>query len=265
MKSSEERIQRRIEKERTEVLHQLERWLELPMVILGFVWLGLLVLEFAWGLNPFLRTASTVIWIIFILDFLLKFSLAPRKIKYVRRSWLTAVSLALPALRIFRVARAVRLLRLARTTRGLRLVRVLTSINRGMKALSTSMQRRGFGYAVALTAIIMLGGAAGMHAFEGTGLNTYGEALWWTAMVLTSIGSEYWPQTAEGRILCVLLSVYGVGIFGYVTATLASFFIEQDAENETTDVPGNQSIRQLRSEIVQLRTEIRALRQDENR
>lgn len=33
-------------------------------------------------------------------------------------------------------------------------------------------------------------------------------------MLLTTMGSEYWPQTAEGRILCLLLSVYAFAVFG---------------------------------------------------
>lgn len=35
------------------------------------------------------------------------------------------------------------------------------------------------------------------------GIDSYGTALWWTAMILTTMGSDYWPKTAEGRILCV--------------------------------------------------------------
>ena len=40
------------------------------------------------------------------------------------------------------------------------------------------------------------------------------------------------PHSAEGRLLGWLLSVYGLGIFGYLTATLASHFIEQDKASE---------------------------------
>ena len=38
------------------------------------------------------------------------------------------------------------------------------------------------------------------------GLRNYPEALWLTAMLLTSLGSEYWPCTGEGRALCFLLA-----------------------------------------------------------
>ena len=112
---------------------------------------------------------------------------------------------------------------------------VVTSLNRGMRALGASMGRRGFGYVVALSVVVTLAGAAGMYAFEGDvegGLQTYGEALWWTAMLLTSLGSEYWPRTAEGRALCFILSLYGFAVFGYVTAALGTFFVGRDAEDE---------------------------------
>jgi len=101
-----------------------------------------------------------------------------------------------------------------------------------------------------------------MFAFENEipgGLNSYGAALWWTAMLMTSLGSEYWPQTAEGRVLCFLLSLYGFAVFGYVTATLATFFIGRDAEDHEAEIAGAQSIKDLRAEIEALRGDIREL------
>ncbi len=252
-----------LREERREVLEQLEDWLETPMLVLGFVWLALMLREYVWGLSPLLETTVNVIWIIFVLDFAVKFALAPDKTDYLKANWLTAVALAVPALRVFRIFRVVRVLRAARAARGLRLVRVVTSLNRGMKALGASMGRRGFGYVVALSVVVTLAGAAGMYAFENEvegGLTTYGEALWWTAMLLTSLGSEYWPRTAEGRVLCFLLSLYGFAVFGYVTATLATFFIGRDAEDERAEVAGAKSVEALRAEIAALRSEVRAMR-----
>jgi voltage-gated potassium channel len=132
-----------------------------------------------------------------------------------------------------------------------------------MRAFGASMGRRGFGYVVGLTVIVTFGGAAGMFAFErdagGGGLNSYGEALWWTAMIMTTMGSQYWPQTAEGRVLCFLLSLYAFAVFGYVTATLATFFVGRDAASEDAEVAGNKQIAELRDEIAALREEIRRL------
>ena len=204
------------------------------MVILGFVWLGLLALELTRGLDPALEALGTAIWLIFIADFAFRLALAPKKWTYIRRNWLIAISLLVPALRVFKLARIVRVLRVGRAARGLRLFRILSSLNRGMRALGKTMGRRGFGYAVALTIIVVFAGAAGMHAFEnenadGRGLHDYASALWWTAMMIRTVGSEYWPQTVEGRLLCLLLALYAFAVFGYVAATLSTFFIERNS------------------------------------
>lgn len=244
-----------IDRERTEILKTLEDWLEAPLLLLGFVWLGLLIAEFVWGEGPMINGLSDVIWVIFIIDFAVKFTLAPHKIDYLKTNWLTAVALAIPALRIFRIFRIVRVLRAARVARGVRLVRVLTSLNRGLKALGASLGRRGFAYVLAATVIVTFAGGAGMYAFErevqGTGIESYSSAVWFTAMLITSIGTDYAPRTAEGRVLCFLIALYGFIVFGYITATLATFFVENEARSKHSD--DNESIHQ---ELAQIRSEL---------
>lgn len=251
-----------LKRERYELLHRLEGWLETPMLVLAFVWLVLLVLELIQGESLLFYLLGTTIWVIFILDFGVKLVLAPEKTDYLKRNWLTAISLLIPALRLFRVFRAFRLLRLASTGRGLRLFRVVSSLNRGMKALSASLNRRGFGYVIALTVLVTFAGAAGIYAFENQapgGPTSYGESLWWTAMIMTTMGSQYWPQTAEGRVLCIFLALYAFGVFGYVTAALATFFVGRDADSNDAELAGARQLDALRDEVVSLRDEIRAL------
>lgn len=251
-----------LSRERYELLHHLESWLETPMLVLAFVWLVLLVLELIRGEHVLFSSLGAIIWVIFILDFAVKLVLAPEKGAYLRRNWLTAISLVIPALRLFRALQAFRLLRLASTARGLRLVRVVSSLNRGMTALGASLSRRGFGYVVALTLLVTFAGAAGFYAFEREapgGPGSYGEAVWWTAMIMTTMGPHYWPQTIEGRALCVFLALYAFGIFGYVTAALASFFVGREAESGESEVAGATQLALLRDEVIGLRDEIRAL------
>ncbi|HYG61800.1 MAG TPA: ion transporter [Thermoanaerobaculia bacterium] len=249
-----------VERERFEILQQLEDWLEVPLLILGFAWLALLVVELTYGLTPLLETASTVIWIVFLVDFGAKLLLAPRKLRYLRTNWLTALALLVPALRVLRFARV---LRLTRAVRGVRLFRMLTSLNRGMRALRASLRRRGVAYVTLLTLLVALVGAAGMYAFEspaeGGRIESYGEALWWTAMLLTTLGSEEWPQTGAGRTLCFALALYAFAVFGYLTAALASYFVDRDAEAADSAVAGEQALRALHAEVAALRAEIRAL------
>lgn len=232
------------------------------MLLLGLVWLLLLVVELVWGDNPLFNVLGTLIWIVFILDFLVRFILAPSKGRFLRNNLLVMVSLLLPALRVLRAARALRLLRMSRAGRGIRLVRLVTSFRRGMGALGGSMQRRGLGYVLSLTVLVTLLRAAGVYAFEREaagvpGFASYVDALWWTAMLLTSIGSEYWPQTAEARLLTVLLAVYGFAVFGYITAALASFFVGRDVARGKQEKTGSGELEALRQELAALRDELR--------
>ncbi|HYC28980.1 MAG TPA: hypothetical protein VEB42_09190, partial [Chitinophagaceae bacterium] len=100
-----------LSRERNKLLVSLDKLLEGPMIFLGFVWLILLIAELIWGLSRELQYVSFAIWMIFIFDFILKFILAPVKRTYLKKNWLTAISLVVPALRVFRILRVVRLLR----------------------------------------------------------------------------------------------------------------------------------------------------------
>ena len=254
---------KRVDNERREILQTLESWLETPLLILGFVWLALFIAESVWGERPWLNAVGNVIWIIFIIDFVVKFTLAPAKIDYLKANWVTALALLLPAFRIFRIFRVMRIFRAARFARGVRLVRALTSLNRGLKALGGAFGRRGFGYVLAATVIVVFAGAAGMYAFENevqqTAIDSYGSAVWFTAMLIITMGSDYFPKTPEGRLLCFLIAMYGFVVFGYLTATLASFFVDRDARSKNSAIADAGEIQKMRSEIGKLRDEIRLL------
>jgi len=245
--------------ERWNALEELDDWLRTPMLLLSFLWLMLVVFELVWGTSFALETFGTAIWIAFLVEFAVRFALAPEKGAFVSRNWLTVVALIVPAFRLFR---AFRILRFARAARGVRLVRIVGTANRGMNALRASLSRRGLGYVIGLTILVTLLGAGGMFAFEPArevegGFESYADALWWTGMLLTTMGSEFWPRTPEGRILCFLLALYGFAVFGYITASFASFFVGRDAASEQGEVAGSGEIAALKSEIAALRREIR--------
>lgn len=242
----------KIVNERRRLLRSVEDILEGPMIFLGFIWLILLVYELVWETNRMLEYVSLAIWGIFIIDFLIKIALSPEKRHFLKKNWLTSISLVIPALRIFRIFRFVRLLR---GLRGIRLVRLVSSLNRSLRSLGQTMQRRAFGYVLITTLIVTLAGAAGMFALEKStpGFTSYWMALWWTAMHVITSGNEFNPATPEGRALGFLIAVFGFSVFGYFTATFATYFIGRDAEEKNAPLAGSKEIRELKSEIIALR------------
>lgn len=244
--------------ERWTALHDLEEWLQTPMMVLSFVWLTLVIVELAWGTSRSLEVFGTAIWVAFVLEFAVRLTLAPAKGAFLRRNWLTVIALVVPA---FRLLRGLRILRFARAARSFRLVRIVGTANRGMNALRASLRRRGLGYVIGLTVTIALLGAGGMLAFEPAsevegGFTSYADALWWTGMLLTTMGSEFWPKSVEGRILCFLLALYGFAVFGYITASFASFFVERDATSPEGGTVGAVDLAALRTQIATLTEEL---------
>jgi voltage-gated potassium channel len=236
----------------------MDEWLTVPMVLLSLTWLGIVVWELVSGTSKLLETIGVAIWIIFLVEFTVRFALAPDKLPFLKSNWLTLVALAVPALRVFR---ALRVVRVARGLRGIRLVRIVGTANRSMRALQATLVRRGFGYVAGLTALVLGLGAAGMLNFESArevenGLTSYGHALWWSGMLIASIGTDFWPQTTEGRMLAMLLSIYGLAVFGYITATLASYFIGRDAQQPSGPLAANSDVKRLLEEVRQLRLEL---------
>lgn len=153
------------EEERWQVLLQLEEWLERPMLFLSFLWLSLVLVELVWATSGVFELLGTIIWIVFVVEFILRFALAPRKWSFVRRNPITIIALIAPALRFLY---ALRFLRLA-----------------------------------------------------------------------------------------LLLSLYGLAIFGYITASFATFLIGREAQADDGDVAGSAELAALRREIVLLRSELR--------
>lgn len=243
---------------RWETLEQLEEWLETPMIVLSFVWFTLVLVELIWGSARLFEIFGTLIWIVFIADFAIRLTIAPDKITFIRSNVITVLALALPALRMIRV---LHFFRLVGAARGLRLLRIVGTANRSMNALKRSLKRRGLGYVVVVTIATALLGAAGMLTFEPArevegGFRNYADALWWTAMLLTTMGSGFWPVTVEGRVLALLLSIYGFAVFGYITASFATFFIGQEAHQDESDVAGVKDMERIRTEIVSLRADL---------
>jgi len=246
------------EPDRREMLKQLDDWLDVPMLVLSVIWLGLVLYELGSGSNPLIEALGIAIWIAFIGEFVLRLALAPHKRDFLKANWLTVIALLVPALRLFRV---FRVFRAARALRSVRLVRIVGTANRSMGALKSALRRRRFGYVAAMTMLVMTLGAAGMLSFEPVsevegGFTSYGDALWWTAMMLTTIGSQYWPGSTEGRILALLISVYGLAVFGYITASFASFFVGWDAES-TSNLPSvTEQLAALTEEVAEMRRDL---------
>ena len=228
--------------DRRELLEEFETWTEWPMAILAFAWIALLVLEFTGSRSPYLEPATNLIWVIFIVEFGIRLLLATDRVRFVRANWLTVVALVVPA---FRLLRFVDVLRAAIVLRSLSLTRIVTVLNRGMRSWRKAFGAKRLQFVVLFSAVVGVVGAAGIFAFENESnpaFATFGDALWWSAMMLITLGSGNWPETEAGRILAFILGLYSFSVFGYVTAAIASVLVERDVVREREEKSASRSV-----------------------
>jgi voltage-gated potassium channel len=87
-------------------------------------------------------------------------------------------------------------------------------------------------------------------------VRSFGDALWWAVVTVTTVGyGDVSPQTAEGRLIAVVLMFVGIGVISAFTATIASFFVEKEHEKETDEIEKRLSFieNQLKDVLSELR------------
>lgn len=217
--------QRRTRAERYRLVAEIEALLDGPATFLAIVFAVLLAAELIldaqdMAIPPVLGWIQLGIWGVFIVHFLLGITISPDRLRYLRRNWLTAVSLVIPFLRAFRALRAVRVLRATNS------LRVAAGFNRLARSLRGVLAWTRAGYAAALAATSALLGSAALLMFEsgapGSQITDYGEALWWAAATLTTVGAASEPVTVGGRIVALVLMFGGLVLLGYVAGVVAA-------------------------------------------
>ncbi len=251
---------------REELRTRLAGWSNGLLNVLALAMLAIVLVRFAADPSPAwvarLNRFGIEIWIVFALDFLLQFALAPAKLPFLRRNWLLALSVVMPAFRV------VHLLRALVALHALGMGPVLAGMNSATRTIERITRRHKLGRAMALTAGVTVLGAIGLVVFEGQGADHFGTALWWSAAFVTTVGSNFQPKTGEGRMLALLLVIWGLGVVGYVTAAIATTLIGDTAA--ASDGPGDSDrgdeLAQLRQEVAELKAMMARLltRQESN-
>ena len=209
---------------------------DLPLTVLAVLWLPVLVIPLAVRVSPGLAatldSADYLVWAVFTVEYLVKLYLSVSRGRFVRTHLVDLVVIAVPLLRPLRVLRILRLLRLARA--GL----ILTTALRRARGLLT---HHGLHF-VLLSVLTLVGvGAAVELAFEQHGpdatIHNFGDALWWAIVTVTTVGyGDKYPVSAGGRGVAVVLMITGIGLVGVLSASVASYFVGQRAEQDMTDL-----------------------------
>lgn len=166
------------------------------------------------------------IWLIFVVDYCVRFIRAENKWHYVKKHPLELVAI-IPFDSLLRAARLVRIFKV---------LQLLGISSRYLKpyyaVLKTNGLDKAFKFAVAMLFVIPIPIAIVEPAIE-----TYAEALWWGLITITTVGyGDIAPVTALGRLMAALLLMVGIGIIAIFTSAVTNYFSNKSKDSRDKQV-----------------------------
>lgn len=221
-----------------------ERWRHYtfwPLIVTS----GLFIVVYSWQVIADLQGTAYVVtqavivatWIFFVCDYLVRLKLASPRGAWFRGHIFDLLVVVLPPLKPLRLLRALTLINAHRQTAG--------------TALRSSLTIYGLGTAAILIWIASVAVLGFERGAPGANIETFGDAVWWAFVTLATVGyGDFYPVTAGGRIVAVLLMCAGIAVVGVVTATLASWVIERAASGHDADEPATrQQVRDVKRQL----------------
>jgi voltage-gated potassium channel len=201
-----------------------------PMMVITILWLPVLIIPLLTPVHGTVASTFAVIdysvWALFAVEYPAKLGLAPDKKHFFRTHILDLVIVAVPFFRPARVGRLVNLGRLGR-------IGIVTAdiLDRGKKI----MTHKGLQFVMLAVAVIVFA-AAGLvsiaeRSAKGADIHDFGQGLWWAVVTVTTVGyGDRYPVTPFGQGVAVVLMLVGIGLIGVLTATVASYFVDQKTD-----------------------------------
>jgi voltage-gated potassium channel len=221
---------------REEARARFEERMAMPILIaaalLTAVTLVLLFADISREARRTLLFVDLVIWALFAFDYLVRFTLATPKKRFVREEWLDLVLVVLPLLQPLRLAGAI-----------VRLGRLNAAIERTTQGAQRLMGRHKLYIALTWAVGLMLIAAVVTPVVEPdkSKITSFGDGIWWALVTMTTVGyGDLVPESVSGQVIGGVLMLAGIGILSLLTANIATLFLEpappdpDDEEREPT-------------------------------
>ncbi|MGL4911108.1 MAG: potassium channel family protein [Romboutsia sp.] len=220
-------------------------------LIIAIILVLQLTLNLSYEMEILLTTIDFTIWVIFVVDYVVRFYKSRNKKKFFKRNLIDLISI-IPLYSIFRVFKSLRILkigRLARLSELSKIIRVLAITRRTNKNVSEFMKTNNFNYTIGIAMVIIFLGSVLMSYVEDISL---GNALWWSIVTVTTVGyGDVTPITPLGRIVASILMIMGIGFIGSLTSTLSTYFIKKEELRYSTKKIDIEKEKESKEEIVE--------------
>lgn len=180
---------------------------------------------------------------IFIIDYLLRLSVADYKIKKSVASFfiypitpmaiidlvsilpsLTVLNNGLKLLKLFRLLRTLKVLRAFKFLRYSKSFDIILNVFKKQKKILSAVATMAIAY-VLVSALVI-------YNVEPESFNTFFDAVYWATISLTTVGyGDIYPVTTMGRIITMISSVFGIAIIALPSGVITAGYLEEVNKN----------------------------------
>jgi voltage-gated potassium channel len=193
--------------------------------------------------------ANWLIWLVFAAEFAFILVVAPRKAAALRAHWLDAVIVVVTAPAFGAFLSSLRLVRLARLLRLLRLGAILSRVLQRERALTSG---DAFRFAALLTLLVVVVSGAVESLVDSRDFHSAWDGMWWAVVTVTTVGyGDVYPKSVEGRIIAMVVMLFGIGFLSVLTAAIASRFVKTERGDETDAILA--SLTRLEAELAEVK------------
>jgi voltage-gated potassium channel len=205
-------------------LENAEHLLRIPMAAIGVAWAIIGIITLTNNSNGLATataaTALFVIWLVVVVEFAVRYVVVPDRKRYFASRRVEPVMVVVPFFQVWRLV-------------GVERMTVL--VGEGIERLFAILRHRGlFRVLLAAVGLLFLGAWVAMlfeSRIAGSNIHTYKDALWWSVVTVTTVGyGDRFPVSDGGKAVAVVLMMVGIGLIGVLTATVASFFVQEHTD-----------------------------------
>lgn len=196
---------------------------EFIFCLLAIVSVVLAIMDMVNGLTPILSLIDYAIWIVFVLDYVIRLIISRKKMGFIKSNILDLIAI-LPFNSAFRVFRTLKLLKVLKLTKLSKTFRMFAVLGRFTYKFKQFLNTNGFKYMLMIAALFTLIGGSLISVFENI---AFFDGVWWAFVTTTTVGyGDISPTSIGGRIVACILMIVGIGLVGSLTSTITSYFIQ---------------------------------------
>ena len=199
---------------------------DISICILALISVTFAIMDMTSGLSNILKIIDNIIYVIFIMDYVIRFIIAKSKKDFFKSNILDLIAI-IPFNSAFRAFRMLKFTRLLKMTKLFRLASISARL---LKKVKRFLNTNGLKYVLCLVIVSVVISALAMTKVEHM---PFTDALWWAFVTSTTVGyGDLSPNTGLGRIIASILMLVGIGLIGSLTSSITSFFLDSKKDKE---------------------------------